>query len=391
MPGFELIGKEEKEAVSDIFEKGGVLCRYGLDAKRQYVYRVDDFEKEIAKKTKAKYCHCVSSGSGALAASLYALGLKPGDEVITQSFTFVATIEAIMLLGGVPVITEIDKSLNMDPADLERKITDKTKVIIPVHMGGGPAKMDEIMAIAQKHDLKVLEDAAQSFGASYKGKALGAIGQAGVFSFDIGKVITTGEGGAVVTNEEQIYKKVREYSDHGHECNPNVPRAEDTRNYWGFTFRMSELQGAVGLAQIKKMDYILKKQKENYEKIKQCIEGIKAIEFREMPDPEGDAKDTLFFFVESGEKAKKLDKILASKGIGTKNVPSAFKWHFAATWNHILPYSETYKSKDLMSEWPKSYDLVSRSIAIPIMVNWDEEQIKKTIENIRESLEEMER
>lgn len=378
MPGFELIGKEEKEAVDDIFETGGVLSRYGLDAKRQNIFRVDDFEKAICQKTGAKYCLAVSSGTAALKIGLQAMGVKPGDEVITQSFTFIATVEAIMDIGAKPVICEVDKSLNMDPADFERKITDKTKVIIPVHMAGVPAKMDEIMDIARKNNLIVFEDAAQAIGATYKGRALGTIGDAGIFSLDIGKAITTGEGGLFVTNNEKLYLTAREYSDHGHEYNPAVPRGEDTRTHYGFTFRFTELQGAVGLAQIKKLDYILEKQRENKKKIKDGIRTAKNIEFRELPDEQGDAGDTLIFFVESREKAKSFAKALLEKGFGTKNLPDAVDWHFAGTWKHIL--------QDV-TLWPQSEGLLRRAIALPIMVNMDEEKINKIIQSVKEIAE----
>lgn len=380
MPGFELIGKEEKEAVDDIFEKGGVLSRYGLDAKRQNVFRVDEFEKAVCQKTGAKYCLAVSSGTAALKIGLLAFGVKPGDEVITQSFTFVATVEAILEVGAKPVICEVDKSLNMDPIDLERKITERTKVIIPVHMAGVAAKMDEIIAIAKEHNLVVFEDAAQALGATYQGKYLGIVGDAGIFSLDIGKVITTGEGGLFVTNDEKIYLKAREYSDHGHEYNPAVPRGEDTRTHQGFTYRFTELQGAVGLAQMKKLDYILEKQRENKKKIKDGIIAAKKIEFRELSDEQGDAGDTLIFFVESREKAKSFAKSLLEKGFGTKNLPDAVDWHFAGTWKHILPD---------VTLWPQSEGLLRRAIALPIMVNMDEEKINKIIQSVKEISEQI--
>lgn len=375
MPGFELISKEEKEAVNEVFDKGGVLYRYGLDERRQHIFRVNDLEREIAKEVGAKYCHCVCNGTAALKIGLFALGVKPGDEVITQSFTFVATVETILEMGANPVITEIDESLNMDSLDLERKITEKTKVIIPVHMAGVAAKMEEIMAIAKKHNISVLEDSAQAFGATYKGQYLGTIGEAGVYSFDIGKVITTGEGGALVTDTKEIYQKAREYSDHGHECNPNLPRGKDSRRYWGFNYKMMELQGAVGLAQLKKLDYILEKQREHKKKIKEGIKEIKNIEFREIPDPKGDAGDTLIFFMENGEKAKQFAKLLVQEGLGTKNLPDAINWHFAGTWSHIFPDC---------SIWPKSEELLRSAIALPIMVNMSDEQVNKIIEAVRE-------
>lgn len=389
MPGFELIGEEEREAVMEVFEKGGVLYRYGLNAKRQNIFRVDEFEKEIAKKVNVKYALCVCNGTAALKLALIALGVKAGDEVITQSFTFIATVEAILELGAIPVITEVDKSLNMDPVDLEKKITEKTKAIIPVHMAGVSAKMDEISSMAKKRGITILEDSAQALGATYKGRFLGAIGVAGIYSLDIGKVITTGEGGILVTNDKGIYLKAREYSDHGHEQNPNVPRGEDTRTIWGFNYKSTELHGAIGLAQLKKLNYIIKKQRENKKKIKEGISGIKGIEFREIPDLEGDAGDTLIFFVDSKAKASNFAKKLAEQGIGTKNLPDAINWHYAGTWSHIFYLYPEYKGRDLEKVWSQSTYYLRRAVALPIMVNMPDETIENIIQKINKIAKEI--
>ncbi|MEW6482427.1 MAG: DegT/DnrJ/EryC1/StrS family aminotransferase [bacterium] len=384
MPGFELIGEEEKQAVMEVFEKGGVLYRYGLNAKREDIFRVEDFEKELAKKVGTKYALCVCNGTAACKLALFTLGVRPKDEVITQSFTFIATVEAILELGAKPVIAEIDASLNMDPKDLEKKITERTKVIVPVHMAGVPAKMEEITNVAKKYNLKVMEDSCQALGATYQGKYLGTIGDAGAYSMDIGKIITTGEGGIVVTNDEKVYLKAREYSDHGHECNPNVPRGEDTRTIWGFNYKATELHGAIGLAQLRKLDYILKRQRENKKSIKEEIKDISNIEFRELPDPEGDAGDTLIFFVETREKATKFAKALASRGLGTKNLPDAINWHYAGTWTQIFYDYPEYKDKDLEKVWSQSTNYLRRAIALPIMVNMSDEQINKVISSVKE-------
>ena len=185
MPGFELIGKEEKEAINEIFEKSnGVLYRYGFDDRRNHIFRVKEFEKQIAQKVNSKYGIFVNTGTAAEKLALIGLGVKAGDEVITQSHTFIATVEAILELGAIPVITEVDKSLNMDPVDLQAKISSKTRAIIPVHMVGVAAKMDEIMTIANDHSIPVLEDSAQALGGSYKGKFLGTIADVGIYSTD---------------------------------------------------------------------------------------------------------------------------------------------------------------------------------------------------------------
>lgn len=274
----------------------------------------------------------------------------------------------------------------MDPIDLEKKITKKTKVIIPVHMAGVPAKMDQIIDIAKKNKINVLEDSAQALGGTYKGKYLGTIGNAGIYSLDIGKIITTGEGGVLVTDNKKIYLKAREYSDHGHEYNPNVPRGEDTRSTWGFNYKITELQGAVGLAQLKKLDYILKKQRENKKIIKEKLKFLEGIEFRELPDLKGDAGDTLIFFMKNREKAKKLVEKLSKKKIGTKNLPDAVDWHFAGTWNHIFSSFPEFKNKNLEEIWGQSADLIRRAIAIPIMVYMNEEQIDNIVNSIKEGV-----
>jgi 8-amino-3,8-dideoxy-alpha-D-manno-octulosonate transaminase len=388
MPGYELIGEEEKQAVAEVFDKGGVLYRYALNDKRENIFRVDEFEKKIAERVGVKYALCVCNGTAALKLALFALGVRRGDEVITQSFTFIATVEAILEIGAIPVITEVDKSLNMAPADLEKKITDKTKAIIPVHMAGVAAKMEQILAIAQEHSIPVLEDSAQAMGATYKGKCLGALGDVGIYSLDLGKIITTGEGGLVVTNDKEIYLKAREYSDHGHEQNSAVPRGEDTRRYWGFNYKATELHGAIGIAQLEKLDLILAKQKANKKCIKEGIKGVSGIEFREVPNLDGDASDTLIFFVESKEKASIFAKKLKARGIGTKNLPDAINWHFAGTWTHIFYDYAEYKGKDLENVWKQSTSYLRRAIALPIMVNMSEERIEQVINGIRDVAQE---
>lgn len=376
MPGFELIGKEEQNSVNAVFEESnGVLYQYGLAERRNNIFRVNDFEKQIAQKVGAKYALFVNSGTSALKLGLIALGVQRGDEVITQSHTFIATAESILELGAKPVIVEIDESLNMDPVDLAKKINDKTKAIIPVHMGGVAAKMDEILSIAKANNIPVFEDSAQALGATYKGKYLGTLGSAGVYSMDIGKVITTGEGGVLVTDDAQIYQKAKEYSDHGHENNPLYPRGEDTRTTWGFNYKVSELSAAVGLAQLKKLDFILEKQRENKRYIKEKLSKLDHVTFRELPNGGGDAGDTLVFFLEDRSKAAAIVKKMASKGLGTKNLPDALNWHYSGTWNHIFNAYPEYYGKDLEQVWQQSTDILRRAVAIPIMVNMSEERL----------------
>jgi 8-amino-3,8-dideoxy-alpha-D-manno-octulosonate transaminase len=388
MPGFELVGKEEQEAVNEVFEKSaGVVFAHGFDALRNNIFRVRDLEKEFSKKVEAKYSQAVSSGSAALKVALKALGVQAGDEVITQSFTFVATVEAILEVGAIPVIVDIDKTLNMCPKSFQNAITTKTKAVIPVHMLGVTAQMDEIVSIARKNNILILEDTAQGLGGKFDGKHLGTIGDMGTYSFDGGKTVICGEGGMVVTNDESRFITARAYHDHGHEYSSTKGRGVEDALCSGFNYRMSELQAAFGLAQFKKLDYILKSQKENQIKLKNAISDI-GFEFRVIPDEEGDIGDSIVFYLKTKEQAQKFAKKMGEAGLGTKNLPDAIKWHFAKHWQHMFQEYNFYN--DGKNHWEKSDEILSRSIALPIMVKMTDEQIetiaKKTFRNSKRDL-----
>ena len=384
MGGAELIGKEEQEAVSEVIERG-VLFRYGFNEKRKNIFRVLEFEAEFNKYTGSLYSLGVASGSAALRVALAALGLKRGDEVITQSFTFVATIEAILEAGGIPILAEVDKSLNLDPRDLETKITEKTRVIMPVHMLGVPARMDEIMAIARKKSIPVLEDSCQACGSSYRGKKTGTIGALGTYSFDYVKTLTTGEGGMVATNDKRLYDRARYYHDHGHEHNPEVPRGEDSHSMTGFNYRMTEIQGAMGKVQLKRLDFVLAEQRKNKAEIRKAVAEIPGVEFRDQPDPAGDGGDTLAFFLPGARAAKEFNAVLAREKVDTKILPSAMNWHFVGNWNHIIQFCPPFR----MDAWPQSEALLKRAIALPISVRMSEEQISRVIAGVRKAAKEV--
>lgn len=373
MPGFELVGKEEQDALNEIFElSNGVVFAHGFDVLRNHIFRVRDLEKEVAKKVGTRYAQAVSSGSAALKVALKALGVKPGDEVITQSFTFVATVEAILEVGAKPVIVDIDRSLNMCPKSFEAAITAKTKAVIPVHMLGVTAKMDEIVSIARQNNILILEDTAQGLGGKFNGKYLGTIGDIGTYSFDGGKTVICGEGGMVVTNDDNKFVTARAYHDHGHEYSTTVGRGREDALCTGFNYRMSELQAAFALAQFKKLDMILERQKKNQILLLELIKDIGS-EFRTIPDPEGDIGDSIVFFLDTSEQAEYFVKRMAEEGLATKNLPDAIKWHFAKHWGHMFREYNFYN--DGLNHWKKSDEILSRSIALPVMVNMTNDQI----------------
>ena len=364
MPGFELINKEEKKAVIKIFSEGGTFFAHGFQKFRKK-YHVREFEIACAKKFKTKYALCVTSGTAAIKIALKALKVKPGDEVITQSFNFIATIEAILDIGAKPVIVNVDSTLNMDFLELEKKITKRTKAIIPVHMLGVPANMKKINKIAKEKKIKILEDNCESVGGKYNGKYLGSIGDVGVLSFDHGKTITTGEGGMLLTNKFLIYKYTKEYHDHGHENNPKYPRGNDTKKIYGFNYRMTELQGAIGKVQLKKLNLIIKSNKKKYLILNKSIK--KSFKIRKIPKSSELIYDCFIFFVKDKKIRNKIIRKLITLGIGTKNLPDAIKWHCSYFWSHALSKNEVRNSK-------KTFKLISSAVAIPI---WLKVSIKK--------------
>jgi 8-amino-3,8-dideoxy-alpha-D-manno-octulosonate transaminase len=367
MPGYEVMGNEELKEVQDVFAHGGVLFRHGFDDLRNNCYKVQQFEKEFAQQMGAKYALAVTSGTAALRVALAALDIGVGDEVITQSFTFVATVESIIESRATPVCAEIDGTLNLDPDDLRRRITPRTKAVIVVHMLGSPARLSEISAICREHKLILIEDTAWGCGGNLQGRSLGTWGDVGTFSFDFAKTMTTGEGGMILFRDEAIWRKAAAWHDHGHENNRSVPRWEDTRTSSGFNYRMMELQGAVGLAQLRKLPSIVTSQRANYTYLLQAILGLPGIEQRIVPEGSYGTADALVFLVTENIVALRCRQELLSVGLTTKILPEAYSWHFAGTWKHMSELMVVHDG-NLQMAFPKSHGILSRAVSIPVGV-----------------------
>lgn len=367
MPGFELIGKEEHDELNHLMTSSSILFRHGFDGLRNGVYKVRDFEKAFAEKMGSNNALAVTSGTAALLVALKAFGIGRGDEVITQAFTFVATVEAVVESGASPVIAEIDHSLNIAPELIEELITPATKAIIVVHMLGIPVDMEKVNRLAKKHNLFVIEDTAWGCGGRLNNLALGTLSDAGTYSFDFAKTMTTGEGGMVVFKDHQFFLKAAAYHDHGHENNPDFPRWEDTRSSTGFNYRMSELQGAVGLAQLQKLDDIVSAQRLNAKRITEILLN-KGFQLRDKPNKSYETSDAVVFFCESSSEAVSTREKLLKVGISTKILPEAISWHFAGSWNHI-PEIKNFESSN---RFETSHSILSKAVAIPIFVNMDE-------------------
>ncbi len=385
MPGFEVFGDEEKREVLDVFDTG-VLFRYEFGPQRGGVYKVRQFEEAFAAYTGAGFAQAVTSGTAALKVALTALGVGAGDEVITQGFTFVATWEAILDTGAVPVFTEVDETLNMDPADLEKKITDKTRAIIPVHMLGAQARIEEITAIAAQHNIPVLEDTAQASGARLHGQHLGTFGACGTFSFDSVKTMTTGEGGMIITGDEKLWQAMSEYHDHGHDhAEKPGGRGADGHSFIGFNYRMMELQGAIGLAQLAKLDGMVAAQKANKNVIKQAAAAIPGVTFRTILDEEGDSATFLAFMLPDAERAAAVNQVLRDNGAGAINFGEN-TWHFYPRWEHLArgatlchdgwPFSYQGKRRVVYDPGalPRSAELMNRTLVYQIPVKLSEQQ-----------------
>lgn len=371
MPGFEMIGAEEQAEIDEVFRRGGVLFRHGFDALRDGCYKVRDFEAAFAKYMNVPHALAVTSGTAALRVALAALNLQPGDEVITQAFTFVATAEAIIEARLVPVCCEVDDTLNMDPVDLERRITPRTRAVIAVHMLGTPARLREISEICRRHDIVLIEDAAWGCGGSLDDKRLGTWGRMGTFSFDYAKTMTTGEGGMVVFQQQADYERAAAWHDHGHENNPAVPRWEDTRSGSGFNYRMTELQGAVGLAQLRKLDDVVRRQRTNRDALWRSVGDLAGVTPRAVPAGSQETADALVFEVESAECAREVRNRLLAAGSATKILPEAVTWHFAGTWSHMPELVQTHG--DLNTAFPATAARLARCVSLPVVVKMAED------------------
>jgi len=360
--------------------------RYGFDGPRKGIWKSVELEKEICKTFGSKYAQLTSSGTAALTTALAALGIGAGDEVIMPSFTFVASFEAVLSVGAVPVLVDVDETLTLNPQAVLNAITRKTKCVMPVHMCGSMADLDALVYICKEHHLILLEDACQSIGGTYKGRALGTIGHAGTFSFDFVKTITCAEGGVVMTNNEDVYIKCDGYTDHGHD-HQGVDRGADLHPFIGYNFRISELHAAVGLAQIRKLNTFLTIQKKNHTALKNMLQQIPEISFRVIPDENGDSCTFLSWFLPTEEITRAAVAEMKAAGI----LPGNFywfdnNWHYIRKWGHLKNAAAlnnlnkdqydaliALQTKDLSA----SDAIISRCVSTAISLLWTEEQIKE--------------
>ncbi len=394
MPGGFRIGSDEERAVIEVL-RGKNLNRYG-DADRPS--RSQQLEIAFAQAFGVKHCVAVSSGTAALQCAMAAVGVGPGDEVIVPAYTWIATPGAALFAGALPVVAEIDASLTLDPADVERKITPRTKAIAAVHMRGGPSDMDALRGIAERRGVKLIEDTAQALGATYRGARLGTLGDVGAYSLQFSKIITSGEGGLICTNDEALWKRALMYHDVGGGMHYGLSDAEMLP---GLSMRLSELHSAVALAQLGKLEPILADLRRNRAVLKAGIaDAVKraGLSLRAETDPEGDAGVCLVVFMHDPAAAKWAVEALRAEGAHAFQIYSGRRdYHVYCEWTPLVnkrswhPDNAPWRDgpgaqlfdRDLC---PQSIDLLSRAVHIDISPDLTSAQVEELTDAVNKVL-----
>jgi dTDP-4-amino-4,6-dideoxygalactose transaminase len=368
--------------------------------------KVEAAEKAMSGLIGVKHCLAVNSCTSALVSAYRALGIGAGDEVIVPAYTFFATAATVVASNAIPVIVDVDDSLCLDPAAVEKAITKRTKAIVPVHMRGAPAGMDGILDVAQRKGLPVVEDVAQSGGGSFHGKRLGSLGTLGCFSFDYYKIHASGEGGFVTTNDEWLYTRAQSWHDTAACWRPDRFGRERQPGelFCGENYRMSELQGAVALAQIRKTDAMLAGYRRAHRRIKEAIEPAAGLTFRRVSDEAGDTCICLILFLKDADTTRKAMHAMQAQGVPAGGIydQKVRDWHIYAYWDHILekkhaapdglpwsavPESELPRySKEMC---PRTLDLLSRAIMVDIHWQYSDEDCDNIALGINRALKEV--
>ncbi len=359
-PGAFWIGQEELKEVLDVMESGH-LSRYGDINDPRFKQKVLTFERDFAKYSGVKCCQATNGGTSALMIALRTLDIGPGDEVIIPTYGFVASYGATIFLGAVPVLAEIDESLTLDPGDIERRITPRTKAIMPIHVLGNPCRMDEILRVAAKHGLRMVEDGCQACGASYRGRKVGTFGDIGAFSLNFFKTITAGDGGMLITDHDEYYRKAFGMQDQGYKRKEGGLSIEPP-SILGLNFRINELTGAVALAQLRKLDRITATLRAKKSRLKQKIMGAKGVCFRTIHDAEGECGTLLTVIFQDTDRAARV-----ARKLGTDTVDHS-GWHVYSNMDYLNRHLEKLGRPHGLGAFPRTDDILRRSINLSVGV-----------------------
>ncbi len=388
MPGWERFGEEERREVNEVLETG-ILMRYGFDGPRKGRWKAKELEAALCRALGARHAQLTSSGTSALTTALAALGIGAGDEVVMPTFTFVASFESLLSVGATPVLADVDDTLTLAPAAVRAALTPRTRAVMPVHMCGAMADLSALKALCDEKGLLLVEDACQATGATYRGKALGTIGHVGAYSFDFVKTVTCGEGGAVVTDDEAVWRRCDGYADHGHD-HLGADRGADLHPFLGYNFRISELHAAVGLAQLRKLPTFLAVQRRAKRVLKEALAAVPGVTFRRLPDPEGDNASFLSFFLPEERLARAAAKAMQGAGIGAMYWYDN-NWHYVRRWDHLrqgaflsrLPEAlRAAVAATAAQAFPDSDAIMGRAISTPIGLGWSEAETRERASNL---------
>ena len=368
IPLFKIYWDEEDvEMISSVIKRGAYWTTGP---------NIEEFEKMISEYIGLKYCVTFNSGTSALHSILLAYGIKEGDEVIVPSFTFIATANSPLFVGAKPIFADIEeKTFGLDPEDVKEKITNKTKAIIPIHYGGSPCLIRELKEVADDHNLMLIEDAAESLGAKIKDEKVGTFGNSAMFSFCQNKVITTGEGGCIVTDSKEVCEKLKLIRSHGRQADSNYFTSSKYMDYitLGYNFRMSDMTAALGTSQMKKINRIIGMRRKNAELITKELTKINDII---APNPQKDYFHVYQMYtirVKGGEKVRDdFVKYLAERGIATKVY--FYPVHLAKFYRREFGYKD--------AELPTTEELSKQVLTLPLYPEIKEMDLRYVIENI---------
>lgn len=362
-PGASVYGDEEKAAVLEVLERRSPFRFYGPDP----CHAVAAFEAAFAERMRVRHALALSSGTAALVVGLQALGVRPGDEVLVPANTFLASPAAVLLCGAKPVYVDIDDSFNLDPADLERKRSERTVALMPVHIEGSPCDMDAIMRFAERHGLRVIEDVAQSCGASFRGRPLGSFGDIGVFSFQINKMITAGEGGMITTNATDLHERVVRLHDQGNLRGAGGAMGFDTTGgaILGQNYRMNELSGAVLGAQLRKLDPLIAAMRRVASAIRSRVADVPGARLRRQLDPEGEVGRRVFMLLPSASLALEVERAVQAEG-----VPVVRLYEGKPVFEH-----PQLRAGEVGSTCPQAVDLLARTVTLSVSPVWDDRDV----------------
>jgi len=367
-PGGMELGEEEAEAAAHVIRSHNVFRYYGVG---DGPHEVAEFEREFASHMGARHALCVNAGSSALICGLIGAGVRPGDEVVVPAYTWNATPNAVLAVRALPVLADVDDSLTLDPEDVERKLTPRTRAILPVHMRGAPADMATLTAIASEHGLVLIEDVCQAAGATFRGRRLGTFGDAGAFSLQFNKIITTGEGGVLITDSDDLLDLAIDV----HDCAGSVRRGAGLPRFAGWNFRASEIQGAVARVQLTRLDGLLERMRANQARLVERVSQLPGLRLRTANDEGGDTGICLIAFAERAELAVDAVSALRAEGVEAMRIydPAVPDLHVYPYWQPVL--EAIAEAGHPSPDCPRTLGLLERTIHVDVSPLCDEQDL----------------